>query len=189
MGAMNPQHEEQELIKRAKVDPEAFGELYEQYVERIYNYIYFRTGNVHDAEDLTGKVFFKALQAIGNYKDMGLPFSAWLYRIAHNQIANYHRDRSRKREISIDDMATVDLAAHSRSPETVAIRQQEHEDLLRMVGDLTPLKREVVFLKFVEKLSNAEIAKVLNKSEGAIKSIYHRTLLELREKIDADQFS
>jgi len=86
-------------------------------------------------------------------------------------------------------MATVDLTAHSRSPETVAIRQQEHEDLLRMVGDLTPLKREVVFLKFVEKLSNAEIAKVLNKSEGAIKSIYHRTLLELREKIDADQFS
>ena len=85
---MNSAEEERELIKRAKTDPEAFGELYEYYVERIYNYIYFRTGNVHDAEDLTGRVFFKALEAIGSYRDMGFPFSAWLFRIVHNQVAN-----------------------------------------------------------------------------------------------------
>jgi RNA polymerase sigma-70 factor (ECF subfamily) len=187
--AMNPQEEEQALIKRAKVDPEAFGELYECYVERIYNYIYFRIGNVHDAEDLTGKVFFTALEAFGNYHDMGLPFSAWLYRIAHNQVANYHRDRSRKREISIDDMMVADLPARSRSPEATAIRRQQEEALRTILADLTPLKQEVILLKFVDKLSNAEIAAVLNKSEGAIKSIYHRTLLELRDRLDAHDFT
>ncbi|HAE85465.1 MAG TPA: RNA polymerase subunit sigma-70 [Anaerolineaceae bacterium] len=188
MGAMNSQQEEQELIKRAKVDPEAFGELYEQYVERIYNYIYFRTGNVHDAEDLTGKVFFKALEAIGNYHDMGLPFSAWLYRIAHNQVANFHRDRSRKREIPIDEIAVSNLSEKRKSPEAAAITQEQREDLLKILKDLTPIKQEVIVLKFVEKLSNAEIGAVLNKSEGAIKSIYHRTLVELRERLDSDDF-
>jgi RNA polymerase sigma-70 factor (ECF subfamily) len=186
---MNTQEEEQALIKRAKLEPEAFGELYERYVERIYNYIYFRIGNVHDAEDLTGKVFFKALEAIGNYHDMGLPFSAWLYRIAHNQVANYHRDRSRKREISIDDMMIAELPGRVRSPEAAAIRQQQEDALRVILSDLTPLKQEVILLKFVDKLSNAEIATVLNKSEGAIKSIYHRTLLELRDRLDAHDFT
>jgi len=185
---MNSAEEERELIKRAKTDPEAFGELYEYYVERIYNYIYFRTGNVHDAEDLTGRVFFKALEAIGSYRDMGFPFSAWLFRIAHNQVANYHRDRSRKREFSIDDLAVADLSERRKSPEAAAILQQQREDLLKILKDLTPIKQEVIVLKFVEKLSNAEIGAVLNKSEGAIKSIYHRTLVELRERLDSDDF-
>ena len=185
---MNSAEEERELIKRAKTDPEAFGELYEYYVERIYNYIYFRTGNVHDAEDLTGRVFFKALEAIGSYRDMGFPFSAWLFRIAHNQVANYHRDRSRKREFSIDDLAVADLSEHRKSPEAAAILQQQREDLLKILKDLTPIKQEVIVPKFVEKLSNAEIGAVLNKSEGAIKSIYHRTLVELRERLDSDDF-
>ncbi len=185
---MNSVEEERELIKRAKTDPEAFGELYEYYVERIYNYIYFRTGNVHDAEDLTGRVFFKALEAIGSYRDMGFPFSAWLFRIAHNQVANYHRDRSRKREFSIDDIAVANLSEHRKSPEATAILQQQREDLLKILKDLTPIKQEVIVLKFVEKLSNAEIGAVLNKSEGAIKSIYHRTLVELRERLDSDDF-
>ena len=101
---MSEDLDEVALINLARTNPEAFGVLYERYLERIYNYVYFRVGNVDDAEDLTAKVFFKALKSIGGYKHMGLPFSAWLYRIAHNLIANYHRDRARSREVSIEDL-------------------------------------------------------------------------------------
>ena len=82
------------LSRAAQGDREAFGVLYERYVVRIYNYIYYRTGNTFDAEDLTERVFLRAMRHIGNYKDRGLPFSAWLYRIAHNLVANWHRDNS-----------------------------------------------------------------------------------------------
>jgi len=104
--------DEVSLINLARTDPEAFGVLYERYVERIYNYVYFRVGNPNDAEDLTSKVFFKALKSIGGYKHMGLPFSAWLYRIAHNLVANYHRDRLRAKEISIENLTIPDTGRH-----------------------------------------------------------------------------
>ena len=115
---MDEKQEEKELIDRAKTDPAAFGELYRRYVDRIYNYIYYRTGSVGDAEDLTGKVFFKAMSHIQSYKHMGLPFSAWLYRIAHNLVANYHRDRSRKQELSLDDLPGQILPKSEQHPET-----------------------------------------------------------------------
>jgi RNA polymerase sigma-70 factor (ECF subfamily) len=85
-----------ELVQRAAAEPEAFGELYERHVRRIYNYIFYRTGNHHDAEDLTARVFQRAMRHVANFEDRGVPFSAWLYRIAHNLVANWHRDRSRR---------------------------------------------------------------------------------------------
>ncbi|MFZ3071272.1 MAG: sigma-70 family RNA polymerase sigma factor [Anaerolineaceae bacterium] len=181
---MDPIDDEVELINQAKKDPEAFGVLYERYVERIYNYIYFRTGSTHDAEDLTSKVFFRALQNIGHYRHMGLPFSAWLYRIAHNLVANYHREKSKVNEISIDQLALPNLPTRLAAPETSALQNQEMDYLMMVINDMPRQKRELIILKFVEKLSNAEIAEIFNKSEGAIKSLYHRTLLELRERID-----
>ncbi|MCZ7667598.1 MAG: sigma-70 family RNA polymerase sigma factor [Chloroflexi bacterium] len=96
--------EESALIERAKTDSEAFGLLYERYYGRIYNYVYYRTGNVDDAQDLTARIFERAMNHIGRYEDKGLPFSAWLYRIAHNLVANFHRDRSRHRLIALDDI-------------------------------------------------------------------------------------
>ena len=75
----NPDQDERLLIEQAKVDKQAFGKLYELHVDRIYNYIYYRTGNIGDAEDLTARVFFRAIRHIGNYEDRGVPFSAWLY--------------------------------------------------------------------------------------------------------------
>src|SRR5512138_1592934 len=97
-----------QLAEWAKDDATAFGELYERYVKKIYNYVYYRTGNHHDAEDLTSRVFFRALGHIGNYTDRGVPFSAWLYRIAHNLIANWHRDRGRQRVLPLDDYMSDD---------------------------------------------------------------------------------
>ncbi len=176
--------EEKALIDQAKTDPVAFGTLYKRYVERIYNYIYYRTGSTRDAEDLTGKVFFKAMSHINGYKHMGLPFSAWLYRIAHNLVANYHRDQSRKQEISIDQLPGQILPRMEFHPETHVVRSQEVENLLSTIRELAPNRQEVLILKFVDQLSNREIGQIMRKSEGAIKSLYHRTLLELREKMD-----
>ncbi len=185
---VDPLRAESELIERAKTDPDAFGELYERYIERIYNYVYFRVGSVHDAEDLTARVFLKALNNLSRYRFVGLPFSAWLYRIAHNLIANHHRDQSRRREIPIEDMAVVNIPARLPAIDSSMGRAQEAEALWKMINDLSPQKRELILLKFVEKLSNSEIAAVLNKSESAIKSLYHRTLLEMRERIDRADF-
>jgi RNA polymerase sigma-70 factor (ECF subfamily) len=173
--------EEVALINAAKTDPEAFGLLYERYVDRIYNYIYFRVGGAGDAEDLTAKVFFKALRNIGGYRHMGLPFSAWLYRIAHNLVANYHRDRSKMQEISIENLVVVDTN-RSSSPEHLMETDQENAFLMRLVNDLSPQKRELIVLKYVQKLSNEEIGQIFGKTEGAIKSLYHRTLVELKNR-------
>ena len=170
------------LINLARTDPEAFGALYERYVERIYNYVFFRVGNSIDAEDLTSKVFFRALKSIGGYKHMGLPFSAWIYRIAHNLIANYHRDRTRGREISIEDLSLPDTGKLA-APEQKMAQLQDHEFLLRVINDLSPQKMELILLKFVQNLSNQEISYIFGKTEGAIKSLYHRTLLELRDRV------
>jgi RNA polymerase sigma-70 factor (ECF subfamily) len=175
---------EEDLIDAARSDADAFGILYERYVDRIYNYVYFRVGNVQDAEDITAKVFFKALNAISSYRHMGLPFSSWLYRIAHNQVANFHRDRSRSSEIALDSMLIPPATPRELAPEAALDNQEEFNQLMRIVNDLSEQKRELVMLKFVQKLSNEEIGRIFNKSEGAIKSLYHRTLLELRDRFN-----
>ena len=96
--------EESDLVKLATNKPDAFGELYQRNVDRIYSYIYYRVGNVADAEDLTARTFYQALANIDRYVDRGLPLAAWLYRIAHNLVANHHRARSRWQLASLDDL-------------------------------------------------------------------------------------
>ena len=175
----NDSKEESILIQRAKTDPEAFGQLYERYVDRIYNYVYYRTGNAADAEDLTARIFERAIKHIGNYRDQGVPFSAWLYRIAHNLVANWHRDRSRRKIVSIDDVSQWVVTDHG--PEFATQLMQDKEALLEAIGRLPADRQELLICKFVELMSNAEIGAMMGRSEGAIKSLYHRTLLSLRE--------
>lgn len=172
-----------QLIARARREPEAFGEIYEIYVERIFSYIYHRTGNVADAEDLTSRTFHQAMAHIGGYRDRGLPFSAWLYRIAHNLLANWHRDRSRRRSVPLEGLR---LAARSGSHPDLVSEEREEADILRqLVARLSPDRQELLALKFLDGLSNAEIAHIMGRSEGAIKSLYHRTLLALRAELAA----
>lgn len=166
------------LIERARTDPEAFGILYERYVDRIYSYVYYRTGNHADAEDLTARTFYRAMQHIRRYQDRGLPFSAWLYRIAHNLVANWHRDRSKRQMVSLDELHSLTVG---EGPERAVENRERAEMLLRVIRSLPPERQELLILKFVEHLSNAEIGKIMGRSEGAIKSLYHRTLLSLRE--------
>jgi len=172
---------EEQLIERAKRDAGAFGELYERYVDRIYNYVYYRVGAHADAEDLTARVFYRALGHIRAYRQRGAPFAAWLYRIAHNLVANWHRDRARRREVSLED--AMEVAEKREGPERVAERNETSRVLLAALRTLPAERQQVVILKFTEELSNAEIGKIMGRSEGAIKSLYHRTLIALRAEL------
>jgi len=169
------------IILAGQGDTDAFSVLYLRYVKRIYNYIYYRTGSQHDAEDLTERVFFRAMNHIHNYRNRGLPFSAWLYRIAHNLVANWHRDSHRRREVPLDDHTHT--IRHGEQPETALLKNQEIDGLLEAIRKLPEERQNLLILKFVEHMSNDEIAHIMGRSEGAIKSLYHRTLLSLRDDL------
>ena len=173
--------DEQILIEQAKIDKEAFGQLYERYVDKIYNYVYYRTSDVDEAEDLTARIFMRAMRHIPNYEDRGVPFSAWLYRIAHNLVANWHRDRSRRQILSIDNISQ--WYVREDGPELDAQTMEDREALLTAVRRLPADRQELLILKYVERLSNAEIGDIMGRSEGAIKSLYHRTLIALRDDL------
>ena len=171
---------ESELIKLASNgDAEAFGALYEKYIDQIYNYIYFRTSNGKDAEDICSRVFLRALNHIERYEDRGYPFSAWLYRIAHNLVVNWYRDSERSDEISLLDQyppPTMD-----GSVEEEIEKMDETEALLRIIRDLPEDRKELLVLKHVEGLTNFEIGEIMDRTEGAVKALYHRTLETLRD--------
>ncbi|HEY57811.1 MAG TPA: sigma-70 family RNA polymerase sigma factor [Anaerolineae bacterium] len=170
------------LVERAtQGDREAFGVLYQRYVQRIYNYIYYRVGHAVEAEDLTARVFYRAMRSMPRYKERGLPFSAFLYRIAHNLVANWHRDSKRRPEIPLEDAWLPPRA--EGDPEDKLILNEERERLLQAIRRLPPERQELLIFKFVDRLSNAEIGQIMGRSEGAIKSLYHRTLVALRAEL------
>ena len=175
-----------DLVARVKTDPAAFGVLYERYVVRIYNYVYYRMGNHHDAEDVTSRVFYRALTHVKDYVDRGVPFSAWLYRIAHNLVANWHRDHERRQDVDFDDAQLMDVplpGVRHELPEALAEENERRRWLLTAIRRLPEERQELLILKFVEQLSNAEVGQIMGRTEGAIKSLYHRTLLALRDEL------
>lgn len=174
------------LIEQAKSDPQAFGALYERYVERIYSYIFYRTGNQQEAEDLTAKTFHKALDHIARYDNRGVPFSAWLYRIAHNLVANWHRDGARRKELPLENQDHVSPARGR--PEQLAEATEEREALLDAIRRLPSDRQQLILLKFIDALPNSQIGDIMGRSEGAIKSLYHRTLIALRDDLSTRGF-
>jgi RNA polymerase sigma-70 factor, ECF subfamily len=171
------------IIERAiNGDEDAFSILYNENLKKIYNYIYYRTGNSHDAEDLTARVFQRALNHISKYQKTAVPFSAWLYRIAHNLVANWHRDNNRRKEVSLEEQ--TETRNIQEIPEREIEDRQDIEFLLKAMRRLSHDRQMVIILKYVEDLPNNEIGKIMRKSEGAIKSLYHRTLLELRSYLE-----
>lgn len=183
---MSGSESDSELVMRVKTDPAAFGQLYERYVVKIYNYVYYRTGNHHDAEDLTSRVFYRALMHIQDYVERGAPFSAWLYRIAHNLVANWHRDHRRRQDVDFDDAQLTAMSlpgVRHALPESVAEDNERRRWLWAALRQLPEERQELLILKFVEQLSNAEVGQIMGRTEGAIKSLYHRTLLALRDEL------
>lgn len=173
---------EARLVEQAKQDPQAFGVLYERYVDRIYSYIYHRVGSAQDAEDLTARTFYRALDKLDTYEDRGLPFSAWLFRIAHNLMANWHRDRNRRSFLSLDRLWFYGNSRHS--PEALVEEDEKHEALWSAIERLPEDRKNLLLWKFGSQLSNLEIGNLMDKSESAIKSLYFRTLAALREDLE-----
>jgi len=172
--------DESALIEQAKTDREAFGRLYERYVDRIYNYVYYRTGNSRDAEDLTARIFYRAIRHIGHYEDRGAPFAAWLYRIARNMVANWYRDNKSDRLLPLESAYGRGLGD---GPEASVELMEDREALLEAIRQLPPERQELLILKFVERMPNAEIGQIMGRTEGAIKLLYYRTLRSLRQEM------
>lgn len=165
-----------ELVQKAQQDREAFGALYERYVDRIYRYLYYRTNSPADAEDLTARVFFQALSHLEDFEQRDVSFAAWLFTIAHNLVANYHRDRSRR------PTAPLESAGEPAAPSPFA--SDVVQSVRDAIGALPPERQHLILLKYVEEMTNAQIAQLMGRSEGAIKSLLRRTLAALRRELE-----
>ncbi|MBN2186247.1 MAG: sigma-70 family RNA polymerase sigma factor [Dehalococcoidia bacterium] len=173
--------DEKDVVCRAiKGDEEAFAQLYGEHFDKIYRYIYLRVGNQADAEDLTQEVFVKILKAIGSYKWRNLPFTAWLFRIAHNQVIDYLRKVSKVEKVALEgDVASFD----ERDPESIAEREFEIEELTETIKKLSPAQHDVISLRFGSGLSVAEVAKVLGKNTGTVKALQYNGVVALRRML------
>jgi len=171
------------VAKAISRDPEAFGRLYDMYVDRVYRHVYYRVGNVADAEDLTQQVFLKAWQAIDRYKKMASPFLAWLMTISHNLVVDFYRTRKERTYLE----AEVMVADSASSPERIAEARFEQQRLRRAILQLRGDEQQVVLLRFIEGFQFKEIASLLNKSEGATRVILHRSLVKLRHILEREK--
>jgi RNA polymerase sigma-70 factor, ECF subfamily len=173
--------DERVLVERAQQnDQEAFAELYEKYFDKMYRYIVFKIGDKFEAEDMTQQVFLKALRSIRSFKWQEVPFSAWLYRIAHNQIVDHLRQHARRLTNQLD-VATTDCKDPEASPQQLAETRLDMEELVIAAKKLTPAQYEVIALRFSSDLSIAEVARLMGKSQGAVKALQHSAILALRK--------
>jgi RNA polymerase sigma-70 factor (ECF subfamily) len=175
---------EAELAKRASGhDQAAFAELYNAYVDKIYKYIFYKVGNVSDAEDLCEQVFLKAWEAIGRYTWCGYPFSSWLYKLAHNVVVDHYR--TRRESVPLDTaFATSDEPV---DPDSTLYRMLEAAELRGAIEQLTPEQKQVIALKFIEGYDNPEIARMMNKKEGAIRALQYRALRSLQGILESEE--
>jgi RNA polymerase sigma-70 factor, ECF subfamily len=179
------QPSESDLVGRAiQRDREAFTCLYDRCVDQIYRHVYYKVSNQADAEDITQETFVKAWKAIDRYRDTGSPFAAWLITIARNLIADHYKRRPNL--VNLDDLAEQ-LAAHpSTEPEKLAEAAFNQETVRRAVLKLKPDQQQVVMMRFIDGFSYEEIARALNKSQGAVRVIQFRALNELKKWLKRD---
>jgi RNA polymerase sigma-70 factor, ECF subfamily len=168
-----------DLVRRAMSGNEAaLGELYECCYGPIYRYVSYRVRDTPAAEELTSEVFVRMVIGIGSYRDRGRPFLAWLYTIARNLVTDYRRRQGRYEPVPLGEAYE---ASDDHSPTRQAERQQTRDQLAAALDQLTEDQRQVILLKFVEAMSNAEVAAILGKGEGSVKSLQHRALAALRK--------
>ena len=171
------------LVERAqKGDRGALEELYLIHFDRIYSYLHMSVGNRHDAEDLTTQTFLKMLESIGKFKFQAAPFSAWLFRIAHNLAMDHFRAARRWQP---EEEVPEPPGQEELSAEDEAMHSIGRASMLELIDDLSPEQRQVLTLKFVFNFGNSEVATILGKTEGAVKSLQHRALVSLQKQIDS----
>jgi RNA polymerase sigma-70 factor (ECF subfamily) len=170
------------LVERAQQgDRSALEELYLMHFDRIYSYLHMTVGNRHDAEDLTTQTFLKMLESIGRFRWQSVPFSAWLFRIAHNLCMDHFRANRRwQPEEEVPEPETTE----DTSAEAGALESIGRKSMLELIDDLSHEQQQVLTLKFVFNFSNGEAATILGKTEGAIKSLQHRALASLQRQLE-----
>ena len=180
--------QEKDLIERAKYSSEAFGELYDMYYDRIFGYALRRSANIEYAKDITSEVFFKALKNMMKFRWQGVPFCHWLYRIANHEISDHHN--SRKREANYETASKVDNTIFKQELTESRNTRNTYDDYLdihRYVSRLSLKHQEVISLRYFEDLSMAEIAQILQKPEGTVKSTLHRGIEKLRKMMGTEE--
>ena len=168
------------LVKAAQAgDATAFGQLYERYRDPVFRFCLSRTGAKHEAEDLVADVFIRAMEALDRYEDRGLPFLAYLLRIARN--AAIDRSRKTRPDMSIDEL--VNHPESAQNVEAEAARSIERDTLFNAMSRLKPDYREVLLLRFVEGYGAADVGRMTGRSEGAVRTLQHRALDRLRNEL------
>jgi RNA polymerase sigma-70 factor (ECF subfamily) len=171
-----------QLVGRAQGgDRGALEELYLIHFDRIYSYLHVTVGNRHDAEDLTTQTFLKMLESIGKFRWGAAPFSAWLFRIAHNLAMDHFRASRRWQPEGEVPEPEPD---ESTSAETGALESIGRQSMMALIDSLSGEQQQVLTLKFVFNFSNGEAATILGKTEGAVKSLQHRALVTLQKKLE-----
>lgn len=176
---------EKELIQRAQQgDLAAVSELYNSHVDRIYHYVRYRINDEQTAEDITAEVFLRAIEGLGSYNDQGVPFIAWLYRIARARVIDYWRSLKHRQTTPLDDPLLQDSLVVV--DEAINTDFLQHRSLRLALQQLTDDQQNVIILKFMQGLGNAEIAQVLGKTEGAIKALQRRALESLARLLNEE---
>lgn len=177
--------EEQALIEAAGRDPHAFRMLYRQYHRRVFAYVAYRVGRAEDAEDITADVFVRVVGGLRRFQWRGEgSFSAWLFRIAYNEIQRHHgRSRGKPAHIPLDELP--ELHGSQLTPDQEVQRKEQFEQLRRAIAALTPRRQEIITLKFFAELRNKEIAVVLNLDERTVAAHLHRALNDLERYLSA----
>ncbi len=172
--------DEESLVHLAKQgDEKAFAQLYEEHFDRIYRYVVLRIGDRIEAEDMTQQVFLNALQSLSSFKWKGIPFAAWLFRIAHNQVVDHLRKKKKQPAASFDESSV----SSDSNPQLMAEHSLDIEQLLSATRRLTEAQREVISLRFTSGLSIAQVSEIMSKSQGAVKALQHSAIVALRKAL------
>jgi RNA polymerase sigma-70 factor (ECF subfamily) len=173
-----------QLVERAQQgEREALEELYLIHFDRIYGYLHVSVGNKHDAEDLTTQTFLKMIESLGTVRWQSAPFSAWLFRIAHNLAMDHFRARRRWQP---EEDVPEPHGSEEPSAEFEAMQSIGRQSMMELIESLSPEQQQVLTLKFVFNFANADVATILGKTDGAIKSLQHRALASLQKQIAQD---
>ena len=171
-------------VLAAQRDRAAFAPLYRRYLDRVYGYAFYLLGDHHDAEDVTERTFLAALDALDRFRDEGATFRAWLFRIAHNHVANVLRARGRRPTAPLEAAGEPADGGWS-DPEGLVARADDARKLRAAVANLPDDRRQIIVLRFVDGLSTREIADVLERSPGAVRVLQHRALRDLAKALGA----
>ena len=172
--------DEQQLVEDAKTSTEAFGKLYDRYFPKVYAFVASKVNNRHDAEDLAGDIFIKVVENIGNFEWKGVPFAAWIFKIARNTLNDYYYKTSRTKVSNIDEAFEVKEDEEKTSPHKKAAQEELSVTVKKVMSQLPERELEVLQLKFFSQLTNREIVQVTGLSESNVAVILYRTLRKIK---------